>query len=461
MTAAFARHVLRLATIASLLAGLLGAVPVAQAHPKPGAHADVRISIEPDGVRMDCLMNLLFVDQVVRSRRSSRDRVEPSEVEPLTTALNEYFGATRDVAVTSLFDRPNRLLIDRVEVTPVIEAARVIEPEPETRPGFVVNPALLIPQVHVRVLYPSKSPPRSMSLQWGTFARDFVRLEGDAAPFSDVEAILTAGPRFEMVLLTREEPEYTWHAPATEPDHLAAVPPPPSPAALPPTLLAAAAGLVLVLAGLALRPTNGSLRTAKACVMAAGAITAGWAGWVRFVGAPASVRLSESETLAIFRPLHENIYRAFDFTRDTDVFDALARSIDGPLLSTLHEQVYRSLVMQEEGGAVSRVRRLELNEARVLPDSPPDRVRVDATWIVEGVVYHWGHSHERRNEHRATFGLAPRPQGWRIIEASMTAQRRIPTPEQAATTAPDGTNLPEPESSSVAPATTPAWKPDK
>jgi hypothetical protein len=300
-----------------------------------------------------------------------------------------------------------------------------------------------------------------MSLQWGTFARDFVRLEGDAAPFSDVEAILTAGPRFELVLLTREEPEYTWHAPVTEPDHLAAVPPPPSPAALPPTLLAAAAGLVLVLAGLTLRPQNSSLRTATSCVMAAGAITAGWAGWVRFVGAPASVRLSESETLAIFRPLHENIYRAFDFTRDTDVFDALARSIDGPLLSTLHEQVYRSLVMQEEGGAVSRVRRLELNEARVLPDSPPDRVRVDATWIVEGVVYHWGHSHERRNEHRATFGLAPRPQGWRIVEASMTAQRRIPTPEQAAMTAPDGTNLPEPESDAVAPAASPAWKPDK
>ena len=219
MTATLARHALRLATVASLAGGLLAIGDVAHAHPKPGAHADVRISIEPDGVRMDCLMNLLFVDQVVRSRRASRDRVDPSEVEPLTIALHEYFGATRDVAVTDLFDRPNRLLIDRVEVTPVIESTRVIEPEPETRPGFVANPALLMPQVHVRVLYPSKSPPRSMSLQWGTFARDFVRLEGDAAPFSDVEAILTAGPRFEVVLLTREEPEYTWHAPATEPDH--------------------------------------------------------------------------------------------------------------------------------------------------------------------------------------------------------------------------------------------------
>ena len=461
MTATLARHALRLATLASLAGGLLATGDVAHAHPKPGAHADVRISIEPDGVRMDCLMNLLFVDQVVRSRRTSRDRVDPSEVEPLTTALNEYFGATREVAVTDLFDRPNRLLIDRVEVTPVIEATRVIEPEPETRPGFVTNPALLIPQVHIRVLYPSKSPPRSMSLQWGTFARDFVRLEGDAAPFSDVEAILTAGPRFEVVLLTREEPEYTWHAPATEADHLAAVPLPPSPTAPPPTFFPAMAGLALLLAGFSIRPQGRSLRTMKAVCMATGAMAAGWAGWVRFAGVSTALRLSESETLAIFRPLHENIYRAFDFTRDTDVFDALARSIDGPLLSTLHEQVYRSLVMQEEGGAVSRVRRLELNEARVLPDSPPDRVRIDATWIVEGVVYHWGHSHERRNEHRATFGLAPRPQGWRIIEASMTAQRRIPTPEQAAMTGQDPTIASDAQPEPVGPAPAPSWKPDK
>jgi hypothetical protein len=455
------RHLLRPAKLAALLAGLLAIVPIVSAHPKPGAHADVRISIEPDGVRMDCLMNLLFVDQVIRSRRASRDRVEHSEVEPLTTALHEYFGVTRDVAVTNLFDRPNRLLIDRVEVIPVIESVRVIEPEPETRPGFVTNPALLIPQVHVRVLYPSKSPPRSMSLQWGTFARDFVRLEGDAAPFSDVEAILTAGPRFEMVLLTREEPEYTWHAPATEPDHLAAVPPPQPVAASPRTLLPAAAGLLLVVTSLALRLQGRSLRTVRALAAAAGAISLAWAGWARFGSSPTGLRLSDSETLAIFRPLHENIYRAFDFTRDTDVFDALARSIDGPLLSTLHEQVYRSLVMQEEGGAVSRVRRLELNEARVLPDSPPDRVRIDATWIVEGVVYHWGHSHERRNEHRATFGLAPRPQGWRIIEASMTAQRRIPTPEQAAMTGQDPTIASDAQPEPVGPAPAPSWKPDK
>jgi len=438
-------------------------VPSAHAHPKPGAHADVRISVQPDGVHMDCLMNLLFVDQLVRSTRAARDRIEPAEADSLSGSMAEYFGGAREGAMTALFDRPNRLLIDRVEVAPRIESIRVIEPEPETRPGFVPNPALLIPQVHVRIHYPSKSRPGSISLQWGTFPRDFVRLEGDVAPFSDVEAILTAGPSFELIRLTRTEPEYTWHAPQAAPDRLAAVPPPPDPAGRGAAILPATVGLLAIAIGLGVRPARPVARLAGRFAVMTGAVAVAWAAWTATLRPAGDLSLDDAQALAIFRPLHENIYRAFDFTRDTEVFDALARSVDGPILSNLHEQIYRSLVMQEEGGAVSRVRSLDMIEARVLHDAPPDRVRIDATWTVDGVVYHWGHSHERRNEHRATFALAPRPQGWRIVEASMTAQRRIPTADQAAISpAAAAATPPDPAGSPPGPpARSTPWKPDK
>ena len=62
------------------------------------------------------------------------------------------------------------------------------------------------------------------------------------------------------------------------------------------------------------------------------------------------------QALAVFRPLHANIYRAFDYTAESDVYDALARSVRGDLLDELYNEVYRGLVMQEQGGAVSRVR---------------------------------------------------------------------------------------------------------
>ena len=57
----------------------------------------------------------------------------------------------------------------------------------------------------------------------------------------------------------------------------------------------------------------------------------------------------------IFTPLPRDIYRAFDYVEEGEIYDALARSVQGDLLDELYQQVYRSLIMHEEGGAVSRV----------------------------------------------------------------------------------------------------------
>jgi hypothetical protein len=151
-------------------------------------------------------------------------------------------------------------------------------------------------------------------------------------------------------------------------------------------------------------------------------------------------RLTEAEAMNIFTPLHANIYRAFDYTREGDIYDALARSVDGPMLDSVYNDVYRGLVMQEEGGAVARVRKVSVLETALLDarqDShgPSDGFRVRARWRVEGVVYHWGHSHTRENEYSAEYAVGARSEGWRIVDAVPLEQRRIQTPEQAASQA--------------------------
>src|SRR5262249_50058723 len=73
----------------------------------------------------------------------------------------------------------------------------------------------------------------------------------------------------------------------------------------------------------------------------------------------------ESTALAIFQALHSNIYRAFDYTREQEIYNALARSVDGPMLDTLYNQVYSSLVLYEEGGAVSRVKSVTPMESTI------------------------------------------------------------------------------------------------
>ena len=117
--------------------------------------------------------------------------------------------------------------------------------------------------------------------------------------------------------------------------------------------------------------------------------------------------------------MHANVYRAFDYTAESDIYDALARSVDGSMLDELYEQVYRGLIQQEQGGAVSRVqevRPLDLEVVAIgeLPDDGRLGFLVDARWQVDGRVTHWGHSHDRTNEYRARYAVVQTDAGWRI-----------------------------------------------
>ncbi len=435
-----------------------GTSQVALAHPKPGAHADIRISVEPDGVHVDCLMNLMFADQLVRVKRSQRDEISPEEALAFAAGLSEYFGAPRSGTASEVLDRPNSVLIDQVTIGPVIRSVEVVRPEPETRPGFDQNPLLLIPRLHAKITYPCKSLPRSVTLVWGTYPRDFVRLEGDTAPVSDIEAVVTSGNDFQVLTFTSAEPEHTWHAPAPVVDTLASLPAVPAA----PRWGSLGGAALLLASGCFVTLTFSGILFARQGIRAGSVLTllaAGAFGYLAVLTAkPTYVMLSSDEALAIFKPLHENIYRAFDYTRDVEIFDALARSVDGPLLSRVYTQVYAGLVMQEEGGALSRAQRIDLLSTTLLEPAPDGSPRIQCAWGVDGVVYHWGHSHQRRNEYEGIFVLAPKPQGWRIVDVTVQSQRRIPTAAQqdspAALTEP-------PTSDSVLPARDSTWKPDK
>lgn len=49
-----------------MIVAVLLTVGDAVTHPKPGAHPDVRVTVTPSGVRVDLLMNLMFVGGLVR-----------------------------------------------------------------------------------------------------------------------------------------------------------------------------------------------------------------------------------------------------------------------------------------------------------------------------------------------------------------------------------------------------------
>ena len=50
-----------------------------------------------------------------------------------------------------------------------------------------------------------------------------------------------------------------------------------------------------------------------------------------------------------------NIYGAFDAASEDEIYDLLATSVDTALLDELYGEIYESLILRSEGGAVCRI----------------------------------------------------------------------------------------------------------
>jgi hypothetical protein len=445
--------VLRTTVIAGLVLISVVCIP-AWAHPKPGAHADVRFTIDSKGVRGEFLMNLSFVDGLIQVRRQARDDVQPDEEGDLRAALLEYFGGPASGGSPRSLDRPNAIVIDGQPSVATEQTFRIVRPEPETRPGFVQNPLMLIPQVHMVLVYPSAARPRKVSISWGSFPRDFLDPREQIPPPVEIEAVLLAEGEIRLVKFTKSEPEIVWHTSgAPMRSRMAAVPTTPVAQTTIPIV-----SIALPLAWLCwpmLRLPGSRRGWALGLLPVLVGSAAAW-NHAR-VPVPSMPRegppeMSDPESSEVFTLLHANIYRAFDYSDEGEIYDALATSVDGPLLDSMYTQVYRSLIMQEEGGALSRVqavRHLAREVRRPNPRARDGACVIDARWQVDGMVYHWGHSHTRRSEFRAEYTIARRGDGWRIVACKPMEQFRVPM---------EGEVLPaEP---TIAPKEVP-WRPDR
>lgn len=408
----------------------VGGAGVANLHPLDGPDADIRIIIGNKSVTMNIGVNLVFMDDLVEVPRENPGDLHEVEAPLAGQRLFEYFRNDNIVA------------IDGMPVTPVFSEVIVDRSSLGMIPLFPRTGSRGVIKAAVVMEYPVKSAPQQVSIVWGSFPLDVDQSTAEHAFYREIQAQVVASGMSEIVRFTDLEPQYIWHAPAagTKSDHLLAVPAPPAPETInwPLASMAVAGGwLVLALGGLTLAPRlrHGRGATALAATLPAAAVAA-WAVipvWNVETHSPfeQSRRLpTTQEALAIFQPLHTNIYRAFDYVDESDVYDALARSVDGPLLDTLYNQIYRSLIMQDQGGAVSRVETVtpvetEITSIGALP--PDDRIgfSVLARWQVEGAVYHWGHSHRRTSEYLAEYNVVEAADGWRIAGNRVLEQKRI------------------------------------
>jgi hypothetical protein len=137
--------------------------------------------------------------------------------------------------------------------------------------------------------------------------------------------------------------------------------------------------------------------------------------------------LSEEETRGVVSGLLLNVYKAFDYREESAIYDALARTTSGDLLTDVYLETRRSLELANQGGARAKVRTLEVTEATNEPLDRNGSFRSRASWNVHGSVGHWGHVHQRVNRYDADLMVEVIDGAWKITELDVLQEERLPT----------------------------------
>jgi len=136
--------------------------------------------------------------------------------------------------------------------------------------------------------------------------------------------------------------------------------------------------------------------------------------------------LDQQEAETILSSMLKNVYRAFDFREESDVYDKLAISVQGDLLTDIYLQNRKSFAIQKAGGAQARVNEVEVLSATAEPAADKSKAFVlDATWTAQGSVGHWGHVHARKNYYDAAVTVEVINGTWKITGLELLEEKRV------------------------------------
>ncbi len=141
-----------------------------------------------------------------------------------------------------------------------------------------------------------------------------------------------------------------------------------------------------------------------------------------FSAAPA-VEPRQAEQL--LHALLYNIYRSFDHRDESLVYDRLALSISGELLSEVYLQVRRGMELANQGGASVKIDDVEMLEVVQQPSADAAGLTFRCRWNASGSVGHWGHIHRRTNQYDAVVTVTPMDGTWKISNIDLQDERRV------------------------------------
>ncbi len=150
-----------------------------------------------------------------------------------------------------------------------------------------------------------------------------------------------------------------------------------------------------------------------------------------FVRSPLNVNFikqwkpSNERSASIISGLLTNVYRSFDYRKESDVYDRLAISVLGDQLSQIYIEQRKGLEIENRGGAKAKVNDVEILEVYEVKTGLKDDYGIEISWKINGSVSHFGHMHYRQNRYRAIIWITPDKGNWKIEKIEMLDEERL------------------------------------
>jgi len=128
---------------------------------------------------------------------------------------------------------------------------------------------------------------------------------------------------------------------------------------------------------------------------------------------------------AIVTPVLRNVYRAFDHRAESEIYDVLARSVEGELLRKLYLETIQALTLEGREGTRVTINEFSAEIFSVKKDPQGRGFITDCQWTALGKVWHWGHEHSRVNRYTAKVTFSPVSTAWKMtaLEVSEAVRR--------------------------------------
>lgn len=390
-------------------------------------HRDAMMSylyVEPFEVRHEILTRVKDMAEWMDLGLRGEEYIEVDELEPLKARISEFLMSKNPVLVDGQALRP---ILDRTNyVTLSLQGIRIVE-KPQR---MDLSTAI----VGVIITYLTDGLPQEVTCDWELFSDRIQRV-----PATSVDP---AGPLLSFV--TPDDNVHTWTNFLKKYQE--------------PTVEAVAVsgsigelhvpiGTVLCIG--ALLPLGWQIRKSRrngksllvpvsVSVMAIIAAVALYPHFVATVHKPTALAgaLPDERAQELLQALMKNVYRAFDFRQEEDVYDKLALSVSGDLLSDIYLQNRQSFAVQQAGGAQAKIKEVEVLRASAEQmGSGPLTYAITGKWSAMGTVGHWGHVHMRKNLYDAIVTIANTDGRWKITDLELLDETRI-EPQAAAATGP-------------------------